>query len=378
MTDPAPRPDPPAQPDAPAPGGEWISGFDGLRALAVGLVVGHHLYWDGQYGGRLWWPLGVLLEMGTVGVDLFFVLSGFLITGLLVRSRGQERYWSRFAIRRALRILPAYFLFFGVVGLRLWGHPGAPGEVVPWWAYLTFLQNWWMGLGFDRPGDADPTWSLAIEEQFYLLWPLVVWLLPVRWLVRVLCGVVLLVPVFRWWVWERHGTDAVYFWTLCRMDTLVVGALAWLLWERGPEWGRRLAVAAAGPMFASVALGALAGGFDRTWGPFVVFGYTWVALAGAAVLLAVRSGRWRWLSRALAWRPLEAVGKVSYGLYLWHRFAVGAVATLVGATLGVPSGSWEASVVYLGGSLGFAGLLTWASWRYWESPWLSLKDRLAP
>jgi peptidoglycan/LPS O-acetylase OafA/YrhL len=162
--------------------------LDGLRALAVLLVVGYH--W---LPGLL--PQG-LMNLGWSGVDLFFVLSGFLITGQLLEERSKPGWYGRFIARRALRVLPLYYvaLLLFVAWARYSNDPDARATLagMPW--FWTYTQNLWFSFA-GMPGDEgflNHFWSLGVEEQFYLLWPLVIAFSPGRWLPWIALGGMLL------------------------------------------------------------------------------------------------------------------------------------------------------------------------------------------
>jgi hypothetical protein len=161
--------------------------LDGVRGIAILLVLFHHFtVFDPITGVGAW--LGFAALLGWCGVDLFFVLSGFLITGILIDARGSSRYFSSFYMRRSLRIFPLYFLVVFLSFVVLPRFPAlhdvlaGPTDVVQW-PYWTYLVNFAIA---DRAqflhGILDISWSLAIEEQFYIVWAVVVWALPVRWL----------------------------------------------------------------------------------------------------------------------------------------------------------------------------------------------------
>src|SRR5882757_9635973 len=166
-------------------GMERVKELDGLRALAILLVVAWH--YIGIVGG----PESVLWRVfvfGRTGVDLFFVLSGYLITRILLANTGSPSYFATFYGRRSFRILPIYFVMVAIylIGRQLGGSaPILFGGPLPWWSYVIGLQNVWMAIQQTYgPAWLAGTWSLAIEEQFYLIFPLVVYLTPSRTLPR--------------------------------------------------------------------------------------------------------------------------------------------------------------------------------------------------
>ncbi|MCP3420096.1 acyltransferase [Bradyrhizobium brasilense] len=173
--------------------------LDALRGLAISAVIARH-YFEFKYG--------------MLGVDLFFVVSGFLIGGILLDSREQRGYFSSFYGRRAFRILPLYWLLLLIATPDHWGY------------YLFFLQAVpWLQFGYPMTEPTFVSWTLAIEEQFYLILPLLIWSLPREWLVRVLwCGV-LIAPACRW-LFHAHLPDLSWEFLLpCRLDELFGGVL---------------------------------------------------------------------------------------------------------------------------------------------------------
>ncbi len=322
-------------------------------------------------------------------MDLFFVLSGFLITGILVDTLGDERYWSGFLVRRALRIFPLYFVVLAVFGLA----GPALGLVDPWtfgrwgWWYWSYLGNWAYPARQVIPA-LSHLWSLAVEEQFYLVWPALV--LVARGGRRARLGA-LAAALFAAGPALRAAIAAsgwpvgtAYRVTPGRIDSLALGALLAVLLrsERGRAAVRRgwAWIAAAGAA-AFLALGAPRG-FDMHVRALEIWSHTFLALAAGgllagAVLLADTG---RPLARLLEARPLVALGRYSYGLYVVHYLVhVGALralrATPAGAALLATRAGYLAYAV--AGALASLAL-AWTSWHVIERPFLGLKDRLAP
>jgi peptidoglycan/LPS O-acetylase OafA/YrhL len=301
-------------------------GLDGLRGLAVLAVIGYH-------AGVPFLPRG-----GAIGVTLFFVLSGYLITTLLLReiAVSSRVRLANFYARRALRLFPALLLVVAVVvAYALWFAPAGRGDrhltAVPY--VLLYVGNWYRAFqGFDSLGPLDHTWSLSVEEQFYLLWPpvIVAVLLTARvrrrWRGRLLAvalaGSVLPLLV-RFLLWDGPAASGarVYNGTDTAVDPLMMGcALALCLdLAAGPGAARlrrvlRLAFGPAVVLLVADAVFRLGGHtqgavtFDLLWGP-TVFGLASAVVVGHAVLRS---------PAVLRWRPLQAVGLISYGLYLWH------------------------------------------------------------
>ena len=316
----------------------YLPGLDGLRALAITGVIAYHL----GYG----WASG-----GYLGVDLFFVLSGFLITTLLVEEWLADRAvrLARFWGRRARRLLPALLLMVAAVvvfvstqssGLPIdWGGLRAQALAtvgyVANWQLLFAHQSYYSQFAVESP--LKHTWSLAIEEQFYLVWPLVILAMmslaskmrrPTQWRSLGLALTIGGAVVSAGWMadlWlHGAGIDRVYYGTDTRAFDLLAGAALAMITVGRPQPSaatrRRLHVA------AFVALGVLAvcwttagvpsTGFPRSW--MFEGGLALCALAGAVVVADVRCIEQGPLGSALSLRPIRYIGKISYGLYLWH------------------------------------------------------------
>jgi peptidoglycan/LPS O-acetylase OafA/YrhL len=366
--------------------GGKLPALDGLRGLAIGGVLACHFLnaWPGTT------PLdrGVIaaLGLGWTGVDLFFVLSGFLITGILVDTRGSPGWWRGFLVRRALRIFPLYYLalaLFGLLGPAL-------GLVDPWtfgrWGYWywAYLGNWAYAARQAIP-PLSHFWSLAVEEQFYLLWPLVVLAAPGRRLAWAAGALFLSGPLVRAAiVGAGLPVGSAFRLTPGRVDALALGAVLAILVRSAR--GRAL-LARAWP--AAAALGAIAFvalglplGFDMHEAALEVWSHTFLALAFAGLVAGAAStdGARHPLQRLLGASPLQVLGRYSYGLYVVHYLVH--VWTL-GALRARPWGTalLASRTGYLGYALAGAGAslaLAAASFHLFERRFLELKDRLAP
>jgi peptidoglycan/LPS O-acetylase OafA/YrhL len=300
----------------------WVPTLDGLRGLAVLAVVAFH-------AGHL--------DGGYLGVDLFFTVSGFLITRLILDDLGRGRFsLATFWGRRARRLLPALWLLLAVlILLSPWLVERSTGlslrrSVV---ATAIYIANWWQLSGpasyweaFGTPSPLNHTWSLAIEEQFYVLWPVVavvVWKLarrPARALLAV-AGVAVVASVAAQWLLFEPGTDGArsYLGTDTRAASILVGCgAAILLWTRShrvaPAVWHWLHLVAP---FALVAI--VVAWFVGRPGPWLYRGgFPVLALAAALILASSVAPTPSRLNRALGWAPLVLIGQVSYGIYLWH------------------------------------------------------------
>jgi peptidoglycan/LPS O-acetylase OafA/YrhL len=315
----------------------YLPALDGLRALAVCAVIAYH-------AGLSWVPGGLL------GVDAFFVLSGFLITGLLI---GEYRNTRRidlkaFWVRRARRLLPALLLLvLGVAAYARWFADGAAAESVRLDAVATllYMANWRFALSgqgyfdhFAAPSPLLHTWSLAVEEQFYVLWPLIVFLLmrhsvntAQRWSrqrhaaqsaaltvavlgaeASALVGLILLLT----------GADPsrIYYGTDTRIQALLVGAALamWRAQQPGPPSVRmRTSLGAAG-VAALLGLVCVWATVDGESDLLYAGGFLAVSIIVAVLVASVVEARDGPVVRVLTAPPLPYVGRISYGLYLWH------------------------------------------------------------
>ncbi len=201
-----------------------------MRALAILSVVAWHYLGIGDGPASTPWRI---FMAGRSGVDLFFVLSGYLITGILLANADAPNYFSSFYGRRSFRILPIYGIMLAIylIGRKLGGSaPILFGGPLPWWSYAIGLQNIWMTI-HQNYGAAwlAGTWSLAIEEQFYLIFPLVIYLLPSRMLPRLLIALLVLAPLGRMIAGGFGDRFGYYVLMPLRADILAIGALiAWL------------------------------------------------------------------------------------------------------------------------------------------------------
>jgi peptidoglycan/LPS O-acetylase OafA/YrhL len=348
----------------------FILELDGLRGVAILLVMAH----------RFWPRSGVGLaanaaQAGWIGVDLFFVVSGFLIAGILLDTRGDADYFRNFYARRALRIFPLYYLFVIGVLVVFAGNPEFRAHAgSPFW-YLVHLGNVPEGLlGKPVPYWLAPVWSLAIEEQFYLTFPLLVYLLDRRRLTIVLVAMIAATPLVRLVTMTAapEHERVQYLFTLCRIDTIAAGCLLAVIvraidLQRWRE--RALGVAFLG--LPSVVGLAIASRLDRTSAFDRVFGYSIVAFGWASVVALVILSRGQRSTALLRLAPLRYLGKRCFGLYLLHRPADTVVSGLA-HHIGVEGDLW-----FLPAKVAVAVVLAQISWRLLEQPFLGLKDRFA-
>lgn len=360
--------------------------LDGLRGIAILLVLAHHLTLVDPESPLEAAVLAVL-HTGWSGVDLFFVLSGFLITGILIDARGHTRYFSNFYMRRVLRIFPLYYLLVFVSYhlvprsaewyTRLVGVGGIPPESVFW----LFLSNVWMAAHDQiQHGILGVSWSLAIEEQFYLIWAVVVWLCPPGWLGPLALALVGLTPLLRAAAIAAGASEIdVYVLTIFRADALATGA--WLAWA--VRNGHAAALTRYGPWAAAaglagvIGLTALDGHTSWDGGVKQFIGYSLLAITGGGLLAWAladpAASRW---PRLLSSGWLRTFGRYSYCLYLIHLPVMWTMRALVFDPEQGPVvlDSWlPAQALFYPIALGPALAVAWISWRALEEPFLRLK-----
>ena len=283
--------------------------FDGLRAVAVILVIADHC------------DISVF-DQGYFGVDLFFVLSGFLITRLLVDeidSTGRIDLL-RFYLRRLLRLTPALLLMltaYLLIAPSLWPQLDLMSHVRDA-ALVAFYLSDYSQAFWHNPKVLIHTWSLSVEEHFYLIWPFAVLLLARighRWRLVVLVGIYLLASAWRIYGYETLGWDATYYRFDTRMSGLVSGALLATFLRHKDSISEGLANVAGLVAWAALTVCLSIGYWGAPWSLVVMTNLAHVAAFG---LLISASAKDSWVSSVLSARPLVGIGIISYGMYLWH------------------------------------------------------------
>lgn len=356
-----------------------IPALDGVRGIAVLLVLLSHFLLPGFWTSEKWFTLA---QAGWLGVDMFFVLSGFLITGILLESRHNANYWSSFYKRRVLRIFPLYFFVVTVTWLTVIFIEKAPGRLQGYdsfvW-YFTFTPNIAMSLKNDwlyhsHVFNLNHLWSLAVEEQFYLVWPFIVRFTPIRWLAALCVALILISTPLRFWVAGEQGVNSVasYVLPFTHMDGLAAGSFLAVFFRLDlqsfipyDKWFARIVFCWTGWEIADIFLH----GTEMRL-------YTLSAIFFASLLyLSLNTDRNALIRRVCENAFLRDLGKYSYGLYVfhlmfeyvWHKgFGNRLLLSGIHPALG--------QLIYI--VLAFFGtyLLARLSWVLIESPFLRLKE----
>jgi peptidoglycan/LPS O-acetylase OafA/YrhL len=354
-----------------------IPELDGIRAIAIWMVLlMHGLYGYPNPPGALDFlphSIAEILGHGWLGVDLFFLLSGFLITGILLDTKDGPRYFKNFYIRRFLRIMPLYFT---VVILWSFFYRGYGRYFL---LSSVFGANLAHLFGVHVPHGPSVLWSLAVEEHFYLLWPAIVILLDRRRLLF-LCGVIMVAsPVLRA-VYAAQGMnpEVIYDLSWFRFDGLATGA-ALAIWARSKYFertaARRIAVGALCALAMMSIVGARFGLFGTKTVVAVALRYTQAYLSFGALfvlVLAYRGTRWTAFLRN---RFMQLSGALSYCLYLIHLSLGDGYRYLISHQHVVRFGPTTAVLVRCAFILSVSFGIAMLSRKYLEEPFLALKDR---
>jgi peptidoglycan/LPS O-acetylase OafA/YrhL len=348
-------------------GNQYVPELDGLRCVAVLGVVLFHLRVPG-------------FSIGGLGVWLFFVLSGYLITRILLSERSQSEgmgsFLWRFYARRTLRIFPLYYAYLVVIYAIQTVSVIAPKDYI---YFFTYTQNFLLGAThFNYPGLLWHTWSLAIEEQFYLVWPILVYCLSRGSLTAVCSLAVLGAPIYRNWVYlATDNPHLTYTIPLGSADALALGCLCALHWNYMASVSRGAVAVAAGA--SAVLLVTLVAVIDpeafwdvRDWvaHPAQMLVFSAAAIMSAALLIV--SLRFK-LGGVLRSSVIVHIGKISYGIYMWHVLAmVIAVRLLEQVSPAASTNAWLRTAA----SLVVTYLIAFVSYQYFERPFLRMKDGL--
>jgi peptidoglycan/LPS O-acetylase OafA/YrhL len=334
-----------------------IPQLDGVRGVAILIVLAHNLH--GFYSP----PFSLLTAYGWMGVDLFFVLSGFLITGILLDNKPSKCYFRDFYARRCLRIWPLYYSLLILMFLII---PHVKPEVAaeifqrahPWWSYPFFLQNFLVGDPSMSVGPLGVTWSLAVEELFYLFWPLLVHFLLPRRLEFCAWTVMFLSPLLR--LYFVSHSWLIYSNPFCRLDGLMAGSFLAILIRKQDFAPRRYLVPAWIALAVAAPLAIASELLNAHWLTFSL-----AAVASAGLVYVAQFSTKKWLKTIFTNRFLMFSGTISYGLYLLHKLPEDVLKSFRLEQIHPMVTFWAALLA--------AYVLAIASWYLLEKPVLKLK-----
>lgn len=301
--------------------------IDALRGVAILAVIAQHYGYGTKLVAWLEAPAAIaaVAKFGWAGVDLFFVLSAYLLARNLLAHKGETGVATTFYRRRVFRILPLYlfllalcFLLFPLAGPKSWMFEG----LAPLWVYALFAQNFWTGLEGGWPGQfLSPTWSLAVEEHFYLFLPFVMLRVSERGALVAGAAMAILTPFVRWLLASHFGDVAGYAWTICRLDSFGWGLLIALATRQEAAGRRRIVMGWALAFVLSVGAFSFWGDPERLFDPLRVTLVTLMA-AGVVAFVVFRAAR-RTASPAASF--FAFFGERCFSFYLLHMPVLGLI-----------------------------------------------------
>ncbi|HMU94055.1 MAG TPA: acyltransferase [Anaerolineales bacterium] len=369
---------------------ERFNELDGMRGIATILVISYHIFKRGDYftTNAVLHFITSLTLYGWYALDTFFVLSGFLITGILLRTKEEKDYFKNFYVRRSLRVFPLYYF---VLALILFLMPKLDPDYVaeipkalPY--YLFYQQNWFHFLTNVKGTEhLSVTWSLAIEEQFYLLFPFLVYFTRKETLAKVAGGIIfvsILARVLSAFLWTDvdQMTNFYFYNTFTRFEEISFGILIAVAFTY-PDWKAKLSRIAM-PVFliAYPALLITEAVTSRSIGiphpaygnvPLTVVGYTLASVFAAALIVVLTThDRMSFIRRFFRNKVLTFFGDHSYSIYLFHM-PIGL--TLLDYLWRNDYRGWQIYFLYIGLTFGITIFISILTWNFLEKPMLGLK-----
>ena len=365
------------------PNREYFPALEGIRGYAFLLIfVIHYTEVAARPANPALYPLFLLQNTAWFLVPIFFVLSGFLITRILWSTREREGYFRVFYLRRIARIFPVYYItivFIGLFGLlRHWQL--RPQHLL----YLVYLQNFsQVSWDFNRyiPANINLThlWSLAVEEQFYLAWPLVIWLVrSEKALLRVSYGIIVFCFLVRVaWPLLHLPYEAAYFYTATRVDAIIMGSVLAFYFQRPLLWSRliklsRILIPAVWGTLIVLTLIRGTGWTDDYLG--VAFSIPCMNLIGACfVILALHPTGW--FNRVCSGNFICGIGRLTYALYLFHVLYAHLFTKILANKLDRYLPHFFSEVLMIAAAFALSMILALLSYRFIEGPAMRWKDK---
>lgn len=363
-----------------------IKELDGLRGVAVILVMAGHIFRRANeftHHPTLYF-ISSVASVGYVGVDIFFVLSGFLITSILINTRENQHYFKNFYMRRVLRIFPLYYavmliVFMLIIPIKSPEFVSKIPQLLPY--QLLYLQNWVSFIpSIENSYYISITWSLAIEEQFYLFWPLLVYYIKKETLFKLGLGYFVLSNFIRFvgilfWQNINQANQFFYYNSFSRFDEMIFGGLLAIALLSVP-WRERIKRYAKPILFISLALFSAAWWFERSslnfrHIPLTLVSYTLVtAITAALIIIFTLHPENSKIRKIFGANVLIFFGKYSYAMYLFHLPILLILLDLLWKTR---LRGWKMYVIYILSSFLVTIILSFLSWHLFEKRLLSLK-----
>lgn len=366
--------------------------LDGLRGIAVLLVMFYHFAHVPEVTNK-WFDQAYnnIMLGGWVGVDLFFVLSGFLITRILINTRNKKFYFKSFYVKRVLRIFPLYYLYlilsFFIILPYMYGVMQGPEqhkilvaqESQLWfWLYLSNIKQIINGVFFGA--GVGHLWSLSIEEQFYIIWPLIIYFLPMRSLKNVCISIITGALVIRiiWAILKPDDAQFIYVFTFTRIDTLAIGSLIAILFDQGYQFKYKSIKISLLLFFLLSLFIVYFFGPRAERNPIIyTIGFSVLAISFGLIIVLLRSGHKFALRTLFSNKILVFLGKYSYALYIFHPL----VRQLLMKFMGNPKVIMGTQIPYeivftITGCIVTTGIAL-LSWHLYEKWFLKLKNRVS-
>lgn len=361
--------------------------LDSLRGIAVILVITFHVFKRAAYFTKheVLHFISGLANIGWLGVDIFFVLSGFLITSILLKTKSGENYFKNFYARRILRIFPLYYAFIAVMLILM---PIMNSDYAFSVRFLTpyllfYIQNWVVSLKIGGlPAFLSVTWSLAVEEQFYLIWPLIVYYTRKETLIKIGLGVIIFLFFYRiqasqFWDPSRQFASFFYFDTFTRFSELLFGALL-AIFYMDQTWRERIRLYSLPTFLVSfLAFAGLCIYLFPDWLPYInnapltIWAYILIPLFSASLIgLLVTSPENNLLRRIFRNKILLFFGKYSYSMYLLH---MPIALLLLDFINGTHRKGWKVYLAYIVLTFALTSLGSLITWNVLEKHMLNLK-----
>ncbi|MEO6252901.1 MAG: acyltransferase [Ferruginibacter sp.] len=351
--------------------------LDGLRAIGILMVIIHHFYGEIVNTTVLW-----------TSIDLLFALSGLLITGILVETKDDPKYFKKFYMRRILRIFPLYYLLIFLFSLYVYVltlHP----EIFTYFKsniiyFLTYTQNWYfINSGLPNPQHINHTWTLAIDEQIYLVWPFLIWICKNQRQLIALCVSTLLFSLLFRLGYNIHIENVgslhpfpFFHNTLCRLDSFAAGSLLYCLLRYKADWltNKKMFIVFVVTSLIFISLGIGDHSFDKAGYFMKNFGCTIAGIHFSTWLFFCVKNINPTLNYVCSNKWLVYTGKISYSLYVFHAFLLILLLPKIGILFTSITGI-TSQIMALTICLVLTFVVSILSYQFFEKPFMNLKNK---